>query len=225
MPPRRRRPSSALNRSPGNLPRRRACDGTRKRHGTGLQEWRVSPGNRPSSACSPTLARINRRVGKSHRGGHSSHLTVSTLAQREAQPAGRDRLAESYRRITRPQPVRFRRTLGLRRQGRAVFEHHAPAQRLQCGLVDLTLDLGQVGLGLLVPGIGQTMRQGAVVGQQQQTLTVPIQPPSRVDVLLPNEFGQGCPTVGIGELAQHAVGFVQSEEHGCDLSGSRRRQA
>src|SRR5690606_20034591 len=91
------------------------------------------------------------------------------------------------------------------------------------GLVKLAVDLCEIGFFLLVARVRQPVGQPAVVGQEQQTLTVLVQPSSRIDVLLMDEFSQRGATIGIGELAQHAIRLVQRKQHVATVSDWMQR--
>ncbi len=70
-------------------------------------------------------------------------------------------------------------------------------------------------------GVSQLVREPTVVGQQQQTFAILVQPSSRIDVLLPDEVGQRAASVHIGKLTQHPVGFVECDQHARAVSGLR----
>ena len=72
-----------------------------------------------------------------------------------------------------------------------------------------------VGLGHFVPRVGDAGLQLAVVGEQQQSFAVQVQPPGDIDARQRDEAGQGGAALGaVGELGQHAVGFVEQDQPG-----------
>jgi len=108
--------------------------------------------------------------------GHAPHLAVATLGEGELDPGGRDVAAHADGRIAWPQ-FRFRNEADFRRAGTAIAERHATAQFLQRLRVRFTFYLCPVGLGQFVFRFGNAGLQGPVVGQQQQTLAVVVEPP------------------------------------------------
>ena len=64
-------------------------------------------------------------------------------------------------------------------QRRTIVEHDAATQCVDRLVGDLSVHLHEVGLGFFVPRVGQRVRQPTVVGQQQQTFAVVIEPSGR----------------------------------------------
>ena len=102
-----------------------------------------------------------------------------------------------------------------RRLGQAILEHHATAQCLKRGSVGFTLHLHQIGLLFVVTWIGQMVREMAVIGQQQQPFRIEIQPTCGIDIRWQTEAGQRRTrrNAAISELAKHAIGFVEGDQH------------
>ena len=70
------------------------------------------------------------------------------------------------------------------------------------------------GYGIFNETLGRYARlQGAVVGQQEQPLAVVVEAPGRVDAGHRHVVGEGRPSTGIGELAEHAEGLVEEDQH------------
>ena len=94
---------------------------------------------------------------------HAAHLAVPALVDDQAQNARRQHAH-------------------LGRRGEPVVELDALAQRAQrAGRGRAARHLGHVLLGHAVRRMGQQLRQGAVVGQDQEALGVAVQPARRED--------------------------------------------
>jgi hypothetical protein len=160
------------------------------------------------------------------RGGHASHLTVAALADRQRQPRIGHALAEPHGWIARPQPGRRVDLRDFGRQGSAVVQRNTATQCVERVRIRPAFDLHEIRLRLLVARIGEPMREFAVVGQQQQSLTVVIETTGRIDIRHADEFGQRAPRriTAVGELAQHAVRLVEQDQHGKRRGRSRARQ-
>ncbi len=67
-----------------------------------------------------------------------------------------------------------------------------------------------------VLGVEQSRVEAGFVTQQQQSLGIGIEPPQGVDVGWQAEVCERAPArTGLGrELREHAVGFVQGDQHG-----------
>src|SRR3546814_10263328 len=96
-------------------------------------------------------------------------------------------------------------------------------QRRQRGLVRIALHLDKIGLGHLEAGVGYPRLQAAIVGQQQQSLAVEVEPARRIEAGTVDIGGQrrpGPPRPFIAELAEHAI--RRSEEHTSELQSLMR---
>jgi predicted deacylase len=113
---------------------------------------------------------------------HVPNLAFAALTQHDAQPACGDRLAMADRRRARGQLWLMRQQLHLSRGSDLALDFHAGAQTRQCRRVGHALGLDEIGLGQHVIWMGQAMRQRPVIGQQQQALTVKVEPTGSVDV-------------------------------------------
>ena len=71
--------------------------------------------------------------------------------------------------------------LNLGGPGSTVVQVNAPPQASSASAAGNSLDLDQIGLGMLEPRVGQAMRQAAVVGQEEQALAVAVEPADRID--------------------------------------------
>ncbi len=141
-------------------------------------------------------------------GGHPPHLPVASLDDFDLQPAGGDLLALANGRIARPHR-RFIHDARPGGQGHAVIELHSGAQGSQLLFARDPFHLHPVGLGGLLPWLGEARLQLAVVGEQQQPLAVAIEPPCGVDAGFPDVILEGLPARLVGELAEHHIGLVQ----------------
>src|SRR3989344_3598830 len=151
--------------------------------------------------------------GKPHGRGHVPHLTVAAFRDHDFKPRRRDGLAEPDRRITRPE-YRLGDAPCLGRLSSLAIEDHAAAQSFQRFFIRFAFHLGPILLGQLETRIGQALLQLAVVGEQQQSFAVPVEPPGRIDARHLYIGGQGFASVGVGELGQHAIGFVEENQPG-----------
>ena len=144
-------------------------------------------------------------------GGHPPHLPVAPLDDLDLQPAGGDLLALANGRIARPHR-RFIHDARPGGQGHAVIELHTGAQGGQFLLARDPFHLHPVGLGGLLPRLGEARLQLAIVGEQQQPLAVAIEPPCGIDAGLFDVILEGLAARLVGELAEHHVGLVQQEQ-------------
>jgi len=150
------------------------------------------------------------------RGGHPADLAVAAFADRDPQPAIGDARAHADRRHARPEVGRVD-PFDLGGAGGAVLQYDAVAQGIERGLARLALDLNEIGLGQLELRIRDPRLEATVVGQQQQPLAVPIQPPRRIDARHRDELRQRCARGGrllVGELAEDVIGFVEEDQAG-----------
>ncbi len=106
-------------------------------------------------------------------GSHPPHLAVAPLHNFYLQPAGGDFLALANGRVTRPH-VGITNNARPGGQGHAVVELHSGTQGGQFLLARHAFDLHPVGLGGLLPRLGEARLQLAVVGEQQQPLAVTV---------------------------------------------------
>ncbi len=142
---------------------------------------------------------------------HATHLAVAPLGDGDLEPARRDRLAVTDRWIARPK-TGLSAAPDLCRSRSAAIENDAAPQLGERRVRRYPLDLHPIGFGQLEARIRESLLQSAVVGEQQQPFAVAVQPPGRVDPRNRDKPRQGSARLAIGELAQHAVGFVQRDE-------------
>ncbi len=144
-------------------------------------------------------------------GSHPPHLPVAPLHYLDLQPASGDLLALANGRIARPHR-RFIHDTRPGGQGHAVVELHAGAQGGQFLFARDPFHLHPVGLGGLLPRLGEARLHLAIVGEQQQPLAVAIEPPCGIDAGLFDVILEGLAARLVGELAEHHVGLVQQEQ-------------
>ena len=97
-----------------------------------------------------------------------------------------------------------------RRRRAPVLQLDALAQTAQGVGRGHPLDLGQVLLLHAEGGMGQTVGQPAVVGEQQETLCVGVEAPDREDPGHPGHESHGRgPALGVGGGGDHASGLVE----------------
>ena len=97
----------------------------------------------------------------------------------------------------------------------AVFQADALPKLIEAGLRNVALDLDEIGFRQLELGIGDPRLQPAVIGEQEQALAVAVEPPRRIDAGDVDIVRQGRTRrlgAAIGELAQHAIGFVEQDQ-------------
>ena len=131
------------------------------------------------------LRRRGRRIGGNHVAPRSCGPAVAFLGARRTRG--------------RPRPTNTLRRLGadnaahddvLRRRGEAVFQVHAARQFVQGGGVGDAAHVSAVRLGDVVLGVGQLVQKVAVIGQEDQTLRVRVQPPDRAQHGAAGQFNQ-----------------------------------
>jgi hypothetical protein len=64
---------------------------------------------------------------------------------------------------------------------------------------------------MLEPRIGEAMRQTPVIGQEQQTFAVTIEPADRINARKRYEILEREPAGGVAELADDVVGLEQGD--------------
>ncbi len=151
-------------------------------------------------------------------GGHPPHLAVAPLDNLDLQPAGGDLPALAYGRIAWPHRG-FLHDARPGGQGHAVVELYPGAQGGQFLLARHAFHLYPVGLGGLLPRLGEARLQLAVVGEQQEPLAVAIEPACGIDAGLGDVILEGLAARLVGELTEHHVGLVQQQQ----LAIGRRR--
>ncbi len=171
-------------------------------------------------------ARADQAQGRqSDRCGHAAHLAVAAFRNTQLQPGGWNALAEPYRRVTWPQPIGCRfEGAHLGRPRGSILELYAPAQGGECIITRHAFDFGEIGLDLVMARIGDAMGECTIVGQQQQAFGIHVQASGRIDVFFPDVVGQGRTPLGVGELAQHAVGLVEQDQHRKGAAGGLRHR-
>ena len=148
------------------------------------------------------------------RRGHASDLSVATFADRQLDPARRNRLAKADRRIARPQPCRLVHATRGRGQGLAVIQHHASPQTRQRSFVRLALDLHEVGLLGFPARVGEPRLQRAVARQQYQAFTVVVETPGGTHARRVDEVAQRRLAVRTRELREHLERLVEQQHDG-----------
>ena len=105
---------------------------------------------------------------------------------------------------------------------RSVVEGDAGEQLLDDALVELALDLGDVGLVDLVRRVRQALGEVAVVGEDEQPGGVGVEPPDVEEPLGPvgDEVAQAATPLGVAHRGDHAARLV---EHEVDRGADRRQ--
>jgi hypothetical protein len=142
---------------------------------------------------------------------HTAYLPVTTFGNAELKPLGGDGLAFAYRWMPIPDSWRLHKFC-LRGQGGTIFELDALTQLLQGLLIRPMLNLNPVGFLQFETRVGNQLLQLAIVSQQNQTFTVPVQPPSRIHVLNIDIVFQGLPAGAVSELCQHIERFIKQDQ-------------
>ncbi len=147
---------------------------------------------------------------------HAADLAVLALAQRQLDPRRRNLRAITNRRIARPE---IRGLFDEPRAGRLrheVAEVDSCAQRRQRILGRRALDLRPVDLRKLELRARDARLQGAVVRQQQQPFAVRVEPAGGIYRRNLDEIGERLLAGLRRELAGHAEGFVEGDQHVMD---------
>jgi hypothetical protein len=101
--------------------------------------------------------------------------------------------------------------LNVRRAGCSVSEHNSPPERLKGESIGNSLNLNEVGLGMLEFRVSEPVGQLTIVGQEDQTFAVAIESARRVDARNLDMILEGLSSFGVGELAENVIGLVESE--------------
>ena len=136
-------------------------------------------------------------------GGHAANLAVAASGDDQWDPSIGDGFAKAHRRGARPEPFGFVDDFANCGAGWAVFQGQAIAQGIDRGGVGRAFNLGDVGFGHFVFGMGDLGLEFAIVGQEQQALAIAIQPTSGINARDVDKIGQGlarCRAIFIGEL-------------------------
>ena len=150
----------------------------------------------------------------SDRGRHPAHLPVSSFVKFNRDPHIRNRLSHTNRRITRwHQRLRLQPPCA-RRKRKPALNHHATGQLLQRRDIRLALHLRPIPPPMPALGIQQAVIQSSLIREQQQSLGVRVEPSDGINLRRQAEFRER-PLAGrlLRELAQHAVGLVENEQH------------
>jgi hypothetical protein len=177
--------------------------------GVGLAPF---PGQQASESIRPDRDPHQPQGRETDGRGHAPHLAVAAFGNGELDPGGWDVPAHPDGRIAWPQ-FWFRNAANSGRARAAIVEVHATAQFFQRFGIRLTFDLRPVGLGQFVFRFGNAGLQGPIVGEQQQTFAVVVEPTGRAYPWHADEFGQRAPAFLVSELAQDIERLVEQDEH------------
>jgi hypothetical protein len=85
------------------------------------------------------------------------------------------------------------------------------AEAEEGGLGGDALDLDEVGSGVCVAGVGEAVREGAVIGEDEEALAVAIEPADGVDAGDGDEGFEGGPgrDGAVGELGEDPIRFIE----------------
>src|SRR5262245_13231957 len=134
---------------------------------------------------------------KADRVEHPAHLALATLDHYQPDPAAALGAAGRTR---------------LDRPGDPVLQLDPPLQSRELTVRGRAVDLGQVLLLDLEPRVREPVRELAVVGQQQEALGVPVEPPDREHVhVLRKQVGQVPFGVRVAHRGRDAPGLVERE--------------
>lgn len=154
--------------------------------------------------------------GMADGGGHAAHLAIFPFGELEGEPAIGDSLAKADRWTTRGEC------------GRRIEEACATRQGLEISEVDLAalearerdgsgnaLDLCPILPTVSMLGIKEAGVEAGFVAEEEETLTVGVEPAERINVFGQTEVCEGAPLrAGLGcKLREDAVRFVEGEEH------------
>lgn len=149
-------------------------------------------------------------------GRHSPDLAVFAFDQRKLQPSGWDVFSESDGRIAGWQTRRQLQQTGVARPGPMSFQiDAAAAKRLQGGFRWNVFHLSEIRSRMGGRRIEQSVVKSGFIGQQKQSFGIEVQTAERVNAGWKPEVGERSLPGLIGrELAQHAVGFKERQQHG-----------
>ncbi|MEN9841075.1 MAG: hypothetical protein RL376_875, partial [Verrucomicrobiota bacterium] len=153
-------------------------------------------------------------------GGHAADLAVFTFVEGQGKPGIGHVFAKAHGRHA----VRKAVDLGLRYAAHAdgrtgvVGQAHAGRETGEGGDVGDAFHLHPVFAFMGMAGVEQAGVETGFVGEEEQALAVGVEATQGVDAgrQFRADIGEGAPlrTGFGGELGEHAVGFVESEEHG-----------
>ena len=149
---------------------------------------------------------------EAHRCRHPPDLPISTLANRQAQPGVADGFALAYWWVALPY-IRWWDGVGFCGPGHAVLKLNACRELFAGSRINVTFDLNQVGLPLLVIRVRNALLGFAILGEHQETFRVVVEPARRAKARCAEVVGECRPGLfrlfSIRELAQHAKRFVE----------------
>jgi hypothetical protein len=144
-----------------------------------------------------------------NRGCHTPDLAVLSFHEGHFQPCRGNGLADSDRGLATPQSGWLVHKTHLGRARDKIAQIDSAPKRGQSIFLGAALDLGPIGLGLLSLGIADSMLQGSVVSQYEQSFAIPVQPSRCVHVGNVDVVLQGWSARMQRELADDSVGLVE----------------
>ena len=144
-------------------------------------------------------------------GRHTPDLAVLSFHEGYFQPCRGNGLADADRWLATPQSSWLVYKTHLGRAGDKIAQIDSATKPGQHLLLRAAFDLGPIGLGLLSLGIADSMLQGSVVSQHEESFAIPVQPARRVYIRNADVILQGRPGRVQSELADDPIRLV--EEH------------
>ena len=142
---------------------------------------------------------------------HPSHLTVAPLADRQPQPAGRNAPPFANRWSARPK-LRWLDQLNPCRPRHPIPQRYSAPQPRQGCFPGLSLNLDKIGLFKLVARICNLVLQRPIIGQDDQPLTVIIEPTRGIYSRPIDIIPERRPSIFIRKLTQNLERFIEEDD-------------
>jgi len=113
---------------------------------------------------------------------HATHLPVFSFGDNQLQPSSGNSCTVPDRRLPGPQTSRLSNDLCPTRLGDKVTQIYTGAQVIKVTFAGYTLDLGPICFGKFVARVANSSLERAIIGQDDQTFTIGIQPTGGIDV-------------------------------------------
>lgn len=147
----------------------------------------------------------------SDQGRHTPNLAIFAFCNLQFQPGSRNRRPVTDWRIARPD-LRFWDPRNPARRGYEIPKIDPARQLINRSITRQTLDLGPIHLDQLVPGMGDSRLQDAIVGQHDKAFRVGIEPARRIDIRKRHVILQRHSTADRPKLGQYPVGLVEQDD-------------
>lgn len=140
---------------------------------------------------------------------HVAHLAIASFDQNQLHPCAGNTLAETNGRIARRQIRLFGQQPNLRRASSVALNCDSGTEAIKRVIIRHPLNLCPISAWMFEPGIGEPVLEPAIIGKQEQSFTIAIQPPHGIDIRDRNIILQSLTCAG--KLGQNAIGLIEKD--------------